>query len=76
MKRKTPAEQQSHDLRERLIAYYNFRKQRDGGKVQEVIASEIPLAYSTLNRYLTRAVDIKGLGAIAVNLYLEKQEQQ
>ncbi len=73
MKKKTEIEKRQHALRERLIAYYEKRK-TSGGKVQEIMAKEIPLAYSTLNRYLTRSVDIKGLGAMAVENYLERME--
>ena len=54
-KRRTPEEAKAHNLRERLIAYYERRKAAaiakdpdgHGGPVQKQIAAEIPCAIGT-----------------------------
>lgn len=82
MKRKTPAEQHAHDLRERLIGYYAQRKARavaedpkgNGGKVQQIIASEIPLSIGTLNPILQRQKPMKGATVLVIERYFERME--
>lgn len=82
MKRKTPEEQHAHTVRERLVAYYVKRKKLavaadpkgNGGKMQQMIASEIPLSIGTLNPILQRQKPLRGATTIVVEHYLERME--
>ncbi len=81
-KRMTTQEQAEHDLRERLISRYESMKtkavadnggeERGSGKVQQLLAAEIPISVSVLNPLLNRQKPNKGLVAIAVRVYLER----
>ncbi len=73
MKKRTPIEQSQHDLREKLIAYYNRRKP-SGGQVQVEMASEVPCSISTMSALLQRQRPCKGMTAIAIERYLERVE--
>ncbi len=76
MKKKTKTEQDQYDLRERLIRYYKSRQSPEAGKLQVAMAAEVPCSVGTLNAYLTRGREIKGMSAIAIKNYLDKMEDK
>ena len=76
MKKRTKTEQSQYDLRERLIAYYESRKSPDAGKLQVVMAAEVPCSVGTLSAFLTRGREIKGMSAVAIEQYLNRMENQ
>lgn len=68
-KRMTPEEQRRHDIRERLIAYYEKT-----GKKQHDLAAEIPCSISMLSPALTRGRPLTRLAAMAFENYLDRVE--
>lgn len=72
-KRMTPEEKARHELRERLIAYYERRK-KYGNFTQHDMCKEIPCSISMLSPALTRARPLTRLQALAFERYLERME--
>lgn len=72
-KRMTPEERARHELRERLIAYYESRKAR-GNFTQHDMCKEVPCSISMLSPALTRARPLTRLQAMAFEKYLDRME--